>query len=658
MCGILVQFVRQHFAIDNNNGKNNNDTCLGLRLIEQNKKRGPDAQNYYHEIITLSNDNKNNDTIAKENERSDYLEFYGATLHLRGQNLMKQPVRDNDRVLLWNGEIFDGIEVSKHENDTEKLFEALKSCDQAAANVNNMRNNSERDELNPIAQTLAKIEGPFSFVYWESSRRKLWFGRDCLGRRSLLWHLPTSKSDRFILTSVGEVNNKSKKIDDSTIPIGRDEQNNGLHFEEVPATGFFCLNLDDVYYSGFNELDEYLIDFFSYQAESFEKLFIHYPWSHENDEVNAPPQIENIKHMATLPNLDDLSILPSSIESSFVPEISTQMREAINRMISELGDSVRKRVESIPSSGTSPKTARLGILFSGGLDCICLAALSDKYLPLEDPIDLLNVSFENPRKVSSDNNKKNLVDANAGDERSISLYDVPDRLTGREGYQELKYEKKILPNRPWRLVEINVPYTETLSHRSTILELMAPLDTIMDLSIAMAFWFAARGKGQIESLDSPGQMHAYESKAKVLLVGVGADELLAGYSRHREAFRQAGWERLIKEVQLDVDRISTRNLGRDDRIISSHGKESRYPYLSENVVRFLCSLPMYLKADMRFPRGIGEKLLLRHVARELGLVNASVLRKRAIQFGARTAKMTSGESKSKGHMKAADLSEE
>ncbi|CAG8466385.1 6458_t:CDS:10 [Ambispora leptoticha] len=622
MCGILFQFVRQHFAIDN-------DNYFKSILIEQNKKRGPDAQNYYREILTSSNDN-----AVKESERNDYLEFYGATLHLRGQNLVHQPVRDNDRVLLWNGEIFDGIEVSKNENDTEKLFEALKVYDQAVTNVNDMKNNSESDGLNSILQTFAKIEGPFSFVYWEGSRRKLWFGRDCLGRRSLLWHLPTSESDRFILTSVG-VNNKRKKIDD---PI--------LNFEEVPATGFFCLNLDDVYSSGFEKTD-----FFSYQAESFEKLFIHYPWSHENDATLPFRRINK-----TLPNLSngELSILPSSIEPSFVPEISTQMREAISRMISELGDSVRKRIESIPLSGTSPKTARLGILFSGGLDCICLAALADKYLPLEEPIDLLNVSFENPRKVSSDNKKKqkNLIDASAGGERSNSIYDVPDRLTGREGYQELK---KISPNRPWRLVEINVPYAEAISHRNTILELMAPLDTIMDFSIAMAFWFAARGKGEIESLDSPGLMHEYESKAKVLLVGVGADELLAGYSRHREAFRRAGWEGLINEVQLDVDRISTRNLGRDDRIISSHGKESRYPYLSENVVRFLCFLPMHLKADMRFPRGIGEKLLLRHVARELGLVNASVLWKRAIQFGAKTAKMTNEESKSKGHMKAADF---
>ena len=44
----------------------------------------------------------------------------------------------------------------------------------------------------------------------------------------------------------------------------------------------------------------------------------------------------------------------------------------------------------------------------------------------------------------------------------------------------------------------------------------------------------------------------YESKARVILVGVGADELLGGYSRHREAFKQCGWQKLIEEVRINA----------------------------------------------------------------------------------------------------------
>ncbi|XP_035700119.1 asparagine synthetase domain-containing protein 1-like [Branchiostoma floridae] len=90
---------------------------------------------------------------------------------------------------------------------------------------------------------------------------------------------------------------------------------------------------------------------------------------------------------------------------------------------------------------------------------------------------------------------------------------------------------------------------------------------------------------------------------------------------------------------MEVDRISSRNLGRDDRIISDHGKESRFPFLDEDVVSFLSSVPIQYKANLTLPRGIGEKLLLRVAVRELGLSSAAVLPKRAIQFGSRIAKM-------------------
>lgn len=61
-----------------------------------------------------------------------------------------------------------------------------------------------------------------------------------------------------------------------------------------------------------------------------------------------------------------------------------------------------------------------------------------------------------------------------------------------------------------------------------------------------------------------------------MLTGIGADEQLAGYSRHRVCFRKDGLEGLNKELEMELGRISSRNLGRDDRIIGDHGKEARY----------------------------------------------------------------------------------
>ena len=40
---------------------------------------------------------------------------------------------------------------------------------------------------------------------------------------------------------------------------------------------------------------------------------------------------------------------------------------------------------------------------------------------------------------------------------------------------------------------------------------------------------------------------------------------LAGYARHRGAYQRGGIECLLDELQLDLDRLPTRNLSRDDR---------------------------------------------------------------------------------------------
>ena len=54
----------------------------------------------------------------------------------------------------------------------------------------------------------------------------------------------------------------------------------------------------------------------------------------------------------------------------------------------------------------------------------------------------------------------------------------------------------------------------------------------MDLNIGAALWLAARAQGTLHR-----QAGQYRSAARVVLLGHGADELCAGYGRHRTAFR-------------------------------------------------------------------------------------------------------------------------
>lgn len=73
-----------------------------------------------------------------------------------------------------------------------------------------------------------------------------------------------------------------------------------------------------------------------------------------------------------------------------------------------------------------------------------------------------------------------------------------------------------------------------------------------------------------------------------MLTGIGADEQLAGYSRHRARFQTHGLEGLNKEIGMELARISSRNLGRDDRVIGDHGKEARYPEACTSVKMMGC----------------------------------------------------------------------
>lgn len=109
--------------------------------------------------------------------------------------------------------------------------------------------------------------------------------------------------------------------------------------------------------------------------------------------------------------------------------------------------------------------------------------------------------------------------------------------------------------------------------------------TILDESLGCAVWFASRAKGTIHS-----NPNTYESPCRVLLLGMGADELFGGYMRHRTILKHKGWDALMQELNIELDRISERNLGRDDRIVSDHGRQSRLPYLDENVIEYVQKL--------------------------------------------------------------------
>jgi asparagine synthetase B (glutamine-hydrolysing) len=311
-----------------------------------------------------------------------------------------------------------------------------------------------------------------------------------------------------------------------------------------------------------------------------------------------------------------------------------------------LSESIRKRVSCLHRDLelNAHSNARIAILFSGGIDSLIIAALADKFIPEDESIDLVNVAF------------------------GLNPYNAPDRQTGINAFLELRRLNSAAGR--WRFVEVNLNLEDIEASRSRVCELLNPQNTVMDFNIGSVLWHAARAFGRVcngdlyqeifstrtryagASLDSKvelsdinsnysisdGKFSTYVSPAKVLLSGLGADELLSGYGRHRTAFRKGGFAALEEELDKDISRIWRRNLGRDDRLMSDHSREVRFPFLDEDFVQFIRSTDLNDLVDLKEPAGVGDKKILRDAAISIGIRREyASLEKRAIQFGTKIA---------------------
>jgi asparagine synthetase B (glutamine-hydrolysing) len=750
------------------------------------------------EVCLASNDGDGDDdddgenvisSVSLESSPSWDLHLYASVLHMRGKELTPQPytikrnntTRTNGRTeisnsnqyeysLCWNGECYSHDEMLNHpefdlaradadgelgkENvsDTSLVMTLLQDAVEsslsysAAEEIQNNENDNDNDNDNDgeicrrtrsneihiqrgrhraVAQALSHVHGEYAFIFHcrpsddssggadhSNDQGCVYFGRDPLGRRSLLMTSRTNSNsntntndwDSFVLSSVGlDVCNGSQK--EETLP----------QLEEIPAGIVYCINLN-----------------------TGNLTSIPIPCNNNNQ---ISKQIDNMSISPRMPPL-------KQFEEEANVHVPTHLLKAAERLHHYLSQAVRRRVIHAPIPVGKGNQARVAVLFSGGVDSVVLAALCHDHVPLDQPIDLINVAFATATATATStvNSSSELSPSNNSKlEDPFSL--SPDRQAALLSFREMQTR---WPDRNWRFIAVNVDYSEVLKKEQLICGLIAPLTSTMDFNIGTAFWFASRGQGEevlhvhanISKVEGsqhlrfggdPQQSNGgssssnavlgacstrncnrkpvhccifsackacclsyqrrinqflggradackvhgkqgskknkyksgsarksatpntnstptsttrqaikpkimHRSNARVVLVGIGADEQMAGYGRHRATFNRGGYDALRDELQMEKQRLWTRNLGRDDRCISYHGKEARFPFLDDDVVAYLNSLDVTELCDMTKPQGVGDKIILRLVAQNIGVTACSGLVKRAIQFGSRIAK--------------------
>jgi len=210
---------------------------------------------------------------------------------------------------------------------------------------------------------------------------------------------------------------------------------------------------------------------------------------------------------------------------SFVlpPEQEVSRADALIRVRELLQIAIRKRVAN----------AKMGVLFSGGLDSLIIA-----YLLARE-----NVPF--------------------------TCY-----VVGMKGSKDILHAKRAAKARGLSLVSVEVSEDDIKTALTKIIPLIQDTN-VVKAGVGLVTYFASK--------------RAHEDGCKVLFSGLGADELFAGYARHTRA------KKVNLDCYSDLLKLFEKNTYRDDVLSMHNTTELRFPFLDKALVQYALSLPSALK---------------------------------------------------------------
>jgi asparagine synthetase B (glutamine-hydrolysing) len=224
MCGIFFSCSRQ------------NDLPPSSGVLDCLKRRGPDDQQGVQ--LRLEVPKCAGSTLM----HVFHLTLVSTVLSLRGNEVVRQPLEDplSGSLLCWNGEVWKIDGTIFGGNDVQPIFSLLLEATKRNTVGHDDRSIAYAETLQAVINVITCLSGPYAFVFYDARHQRIFYGRDILGRRSLLYK--SAEDGNLTVSSIcdGSVSDAWSEVEANGIymldlAIGRtDSENEDYVLKHIP----------------------------------------------------------------------------------------------------------------------------------------------------------------------------------------------------------------------------------------------------------------------------------------------------------------------------------------------------------------------------------------------------------------------------------------